>query len=73
MQMQKEFLKIFEIENLEYYHFFVQSATLLLADVFENLKNTCIKIYKLNPVKFLSWISMASTFKKDKSKIRSFI
>ena len=33
---------------------YVQSNTLLLADVFENLRNKCIEIYELDPTHFLS-------------------
>ena len=33
---------------------YVQRNTLLLADVFENFRNMCLKIYKLDPAKFLS-------------------
>ena len=33
---------------------YVQSDPLLLADVFENLRNMCLKIYELDPAKFLS-------------------
>ena len=33
---------------------YVQSDTLLLADVFENFRNKCIEIYKLEPAHFLS-------------------
>ena len=33
---------------------YVQSDTLLLADVFENFRNTCIKVYELDPAHFLS-------------------
>ena len=33
---------------------YVQSDTLLLADVFENFRNMCIKVYKLDPAQFLS-------------------
>ena len=32
---------------------YVQSDTLLLADVFENFRNICVKIYELNPTRFL--------------------
>ena len=33
---------------------YVQSDTLLLADVFENFRNMCIKVYELDPAHFLS-------------------
>ena len=33
---------------------YVQSDTLLLTDVFENLRNKCIEIYELDPAHFLS-------------------
>ena len=33
---------------------YVQSDTLLLADVFENFRNNCIEIYELDPAHFLS-------------------
>ena len=33
---------------------YVQSDTLLLADVFENFRNKCIEIYELDPAHFLS-------------------
>ena len=52
---------------------YVQSNTLLLADVFENFRNMCLKTYELDPAKFLSSAesaSMASNFRKDWSKIR---
>ena len=60
--------KDFEMKNLaEYHDLYVQSDTSLLADVFENFRNLCLEIYELDPAKFLinSWISMASSFKKD--------
>ena len=42
-------------KNLGDYHdLYVQSKTLLLADVFENVRNMCIKVYKLDPAHFLS-------------------
>ena len=43
-----------EIKKLgEYHDFYVQSDTLLLADVSENFRNMCFKIYERDPVKFL--------------------
>ena len=43
------------LKNLGDYHdLYVQSDTLLLADVFENFRNKCIEIYELDPVHFLS-------------------
>ena len=33
---------------------YVQSNTLLLADVFENVRDKCIEIYELDPAHFLS-------------------
>ena len=48
-------LKRFKLKNLgENHNLYVQSDTLLLADVFENFRNTCIKVYELDPAHFLS-------------------
>ena len=38
----------------EYHDFYVQSDTLLLADVFENFRTMCLKTYELDRAKFLS-------------------
>ena len=47
--------EVFKIKNLcEYHDLYVQSDTLLLSDVFENLRDKCIDIYKLDPAHFLS-------------------
>ena len=47
--------KEFNIKNLgEYNDLYVQSDTLLLADVFENFRDRCIEKYELNPAHFLS-------------------
>ena len=45
--------KKFKLKNLgEYHDLYVQSDTLLLVDVFENFRNTCIKVYELDPAHF---------------------
>ena len=47
--------EVIEINNRgEYHDLYVQSDTLLLADVFENFRNKCIEIYGLDPSYFLS-------------------
>ena len=47
--------KRFKLKNLgEYHDLYVQSDTLLLAEVFENFRNTCLKVYELDPAHFLS-------------------
>ena len=47
--------KVFKLENLGDYHdLYVQSDTLLLADVFSNFRNMCIKEYELDSAHFLS-------------------
>ena len=51
----KRVLKYFDNKNPGHYHdLYVQSDTLLLADVFENFRNKCIEIYELDPAHFLS-------------------
>ena len=46
--------KRFELKNLGQYHdLYVQSDTLLLADVFENFRDMCVKVYELDPAHFL--------------------
>ena len=48
----KTVCKHFEIENLgKHYDLYVQSNTLLLADVFENFRYMCLEIYELDPTK----------------------
>ena len=39
---------------IKYHDLYVQSYTLLLADVFENFRNKYIQIYELDPAHFLS-------------------
>ena len=38
----------------DYHNLCVQSDTLFLADVFENFKDKCFEIYKLDPPQFLT-------------------
>ena len=47
--------KKFNLNNLGDYHdLYVRSDTLLLADVFENFRNACLRNYELNPTHFVS-------------------
>ena len=64
----KRVCKDFEIKNLgEYHDLHVQSDALLLADLFVNFRNMCLKIYELDPAKFLSAPGLAwqATSKKS--------
>ena len=59
-------------KNLGDYHdLYVQSDTLLLADVFENFRNMRIKVYELDPAHFLSAPGLAwqSCLKKTEVKL----
>ena len=52
--------KRFKLENLGQDHdLYVQSDTLLLADVFENVRGMCVKVYELDPTYFLSLPGLA--------------
>ena len=52
--------KRFKLENLGDYHdLYVESDTLLLADVFNNFRDMCIKEYELDPAHFLSLHGLA--------------
>ena len=52
--------KIFKLKNLgEYHNLYVQSDTLLLADVFENFRNKCLEVYELDPARFFSLPGLA--------------
>ena len=64
--------KRFKLKNLgEYHDLYVQSDTLLLADLFENFRNTCIKVYELDPAHFLSLpgLTWQSCLKKTNIKL----
>ena len=63
-----------KIKNVEEYQdFYVQSDTLLLADIFENFRNICLQIYELDPFNFLTAprLSWQATLKKTKVKLDS--
>ena len=50
----------FKLNNLGDYHdLYVQSDTLLLADVFENFRDMCLKEYELDPAHFVSLPGLA--------------
>ena len=64
--------KEFKLKNLGDYHdLYVQSDTLLLADVFENFRNKCLEIYELDPAYFSSVPGLAcqACFKKTEVKL----
>ena len=52
--------KRFKLKNFgEYHDLYVQADTLLLADIFETFRNTCLKVYELDPAHFLSLPGLA--------------
>ena len=52
--------KVFKLENLGVYHdLYVQSDTLLLADVFNYFRDICLKEFELDPAHFLSLPGLA--------------
>ena len=64
----KRVCKDFKIKKIgEYHDLYVQSNAFLLADVFAKFRNVCLKIYELDPAKFLSAPGLAweSALKKD--------
>ena len=72
----KTFCEDFKIKYLgEYHHLYIQNDTLLLADVFEKFWNMCLKIYELDPARFLTaqWLLWQAALKKTKVKFDLFI
>ena len=68
----KRVCKDFEIKNVgEYHDLYLKSDTLLLADVFENFRKMCLKIYQLDPAKFFSAPGLAwqAALKKTEVKL----
>ena len=63
--------KDFEIKDSGKYHdLHVQYDTLLSADVSENLRNMCLKIYQFDSAKFLSTPGLASQAALEKNKVK---
>ena len=56
----------------EYYDLYVQSDSLLLADVFKNFRDKCIEIYELDPAHFWSAPGLAwqACLKKTKVNLK---
>ena len=69
----KKVCKDFEIKNSGEYDLYVQSDTLLLADVLENFRNMCLKIYELDPAKFLSAPGLVWQVALIKTKVKLYI
>ena len=68
----KRVFKDFEIKNLgEYRGLYIQSTAILLAAVYENFRDICIKIYELDPGKILSahGLPRQTALKKTKVKL----
>ena len=68
----KKVFKEFKLKNLGDRHdLYVQSDTLLLADVFENFINKCIEVYELDPAHLFSaiWLAWQACLKKTGVKL----
>ena len=70
----QEVWEVFKTKNLgECDDLYVKGDTLLLADVFENFRDKCIEIYKLEPAHFVSASELAwqACLKKTGVKLAS--
>ena len=68
---RKRVCKDFEAKNLVEYHDLYLKSTLLLADVFQNFRNMCLKIHQLDPAKFPSASRLAwQAALKNRSKVK---
>ena len=67
----KRVCKNFGIKNLGKYHdLYLKSDTFLLADVFEIYRKMCLKIYHLDPVKFISAPALAQQAALKKTEVK---
>ena len=67
----KRVFKSLNNKNLGDYHdLYVQSDTLLLADVFGNFRHECIEIYELDPAHFLSTSGLACRACLKKTEVK---
>ena len=61
----------FEMKYLgEYHGLYLESGRLLLADVFKNFRKVCLKIYHLDPVKFLLAPGLAWQAASKKTEVK---
>ena len=67
----KEVWNAFRIKNMgEYHYLYLQNDVLMLTDVFENFRNTCMQYYGLDPCHYftspgLSWDAMLKMTKVE--------
>ena len=67
----KRVCKYFEMKNLgEFHDLYLKSDVLLLADVLENFRKMCLKIYELDPVKFFSSAGLAWQAALKKTEVK---
>ena len=72
MEHAQKVWKVFRLKSLgEYHDLYVQSDTLLLADVFEKFRDKCIEMYELDPAHYLPAPGLAwqACLKKEKVEL----
>ena len=64
--------KDFELKNfIEYHYLYLENDARLLGDVFENFREICLKIYRLDPTKFLSAPGLAWQAALKRTEVKS--
>ena len=69
----KDVWNTFNLKNMgEYHDLYLQTDILLLVDVFENFRKTCLTYYKLDPLHYISAssLSVGCNVKDDRYKLR---